>query len=640
MFKVPDHIKVLLKELSTQPGIYKMLDKDKQVIYVGKAKNLRKRVKSYFQTKKDLSPKVAVMREKIVTIECTITRSELEALVLETNLIKSMRPRYNILMKDDKSYVYVKISREEDFPEINIVRRFERNSKFHYFGPYTSRDTIFKTLKGLQKMFPFRTCEGEIREEVPGQNVYQHLSRRAPCLEYYIKRCQAPCISKVTKTEYQQNIQAISNILKGNYDELIQDWQSTMQQAVNDKAFEIAARYRDRLQALQELSKKQYATLTSGHNQDVLAVAKDADQAVIALFMVRQGHVIQTEHFNLSDYSKDHNEEQLLSAFIEQYYSEAASLPDEVVVSTDFSPENKKLLEQFLSTIRDKKVGILMPERGEKRQLIDMVTENAQLQLENNKKNWQKEQTHSSQAIVTLQQALGMKTPPHRIECYDISHIQGTNKTGSMIVFIDGKPESKLYRRFHIESLAEGVNNDFASLQEVLTRRIRYLDELYRAKKKRRREKVDTMSLPERPDLIIIDGGKGQLSSVVKALKAEVKGGLKVELPLIISLAKREEEIFFPGKSIPLLLPKDTPVFFLIQRIRDEAHRFAIKGHRNLRSKKMVKSKLDTISGIGPKLKKKLLQAFGSVPGIREATFEDIVKVVGSKTAERIREML
>jgi len=640
MFKIPANIATLLKSISTQPGVYKMLDKDNQIIYVGKAKNLRKRVKSYFQKTKEVSPKVAVMREKVANIEFAITRTELEALILETNLIKTIRPKYNILMKDDKNYVYARISKEEDFPEICIVRRFERKPKYLFFGPYTSRDSLVKTLKGLQKMFPYRTCEGDITEITPGQNEIHHINRKTPCLEYFIKRCQAPCISKVTKAEYQQNMAAIINILKGNFDHLIAEWEEKMQEAVANKAFEVAARYRDRLQAVQNLSEKQYATLTSGNNQDVLALAKEEDQAVIALFMVRNGHVIQTDHFNLSDYSKGSDEESIFTAFIEQYYSEAASIPDEVVVSISLTPENQKLLESFLTSLKGKKVSIIEPERGEKRQLISMVKENAALQLENNKRNWQKEQISTTKAIEALQKALGMKDLPRRIECYDISHIQGTNKTGSMVVFIDGKPETKLYRRFHIQTLAEGINNDFASLQEVLSRRIKYLDSLYREKKKRRREKTDALSLPERPDLIIIDGGKGQLSSVVKALKAEIKGGLKVVLPQIISLAKREEEIFFPGNSTPLLLPKDTPEFFLIQRIRDEAHRFAIKGHRNLRSKKMVKSKLDSIPGIGPKLKKKLLHTFGSVPGIREAALADLIKVAGSKMAERIRELL
>lgn len=640
MFKISPHIAALLKQISTQPGIYKMLDKDKQIIYVGKAKNLRKRVKSYFQKTAEISPKVAVMREKIVDIEFTIARTELEALVLETNLIKNIRPKYNVLMKDDKNYVYVKISREEDFPEIHTVRRFERNPKYIYFGPYTSQESIFKTLKGLQKMFPYRTCEGEIKEVQPGQNTIRHLNRNAPCLEYYIKRCQAPCISKVTKDEYQQNIASIINILKGNYEELRKDWQQKITEAVATKAFEIAARYRDRLQALDALGEKQSAILTSGHNQDVLAVAREKDQAVIALFMVRNGHVIQTEHFNLSDYSRSNDEATILAAFIEQYYIEAASLPDELVVSVPLASDNQILLENFLSELRGKKVEILTPERGEKRRLIDMVVENAQLQLENNKKAWQQEQIHTTKALTDLQKALGMKEYPRRIECYDISHIQGTSKTGSMIVFIDAKPETRLYRQFHIQSLEEGVNDDFASLQEVLTRRIKYLDSLYREKKKRRKEKIDTESLPERPDLIIIDGGKGQLSSVMKALRAELKGGLKVQLPKIISLAKREEEIFFPGKTTSLLLPLNSPAFFLIQRIRDEAHRFAIKGHRNLRSKKMVKSKLDSIPGLGPKNKKKLLHTFGSVQSIREAAEADVAKVVGLKLAETIRELL
>lgn len=638
MFIVSDAIKDLLKKCSTQPGVYKMLDKDNQIIYVGKAKNLRKRVKSYFQQNKTISPKVAVMRERIVNIEFTITRTELEALVLETNLIKSIRPKYNILMKDDKNYVYAKIAKDVDFPEIEIVRRFQKDTKHHYFGPYTSTDSIFKTLKGLQKLFPYRSCHGDINEITPGQTVTHNLSRQAPCLDYYIKRCQAPCIGKVTKEEYQTNIANICAILGGDYQDLEKQWEAAMKEAVAKKAFEQAAKYRDRLYALSVLNEKQYAILTSGHNQDVIAAAKDAANAVIALFMIRNGHIIRTEHFNLTDQSKEETIDNILESFIQQYYTDASSIPEEIVTCVTLAED--KLLAQFLSDLKGKKVNLLAPERGEKRQLISMVEENAKLQLEANKQAWERERQHTSGALESLQQALKMKTLPRRIECYDISHIQGTNKVGSMIVFVDGKPLNSHYRRFTIKDLEEGVNNDFASLQEVLSRRIQYLDNVYRDKKKRRKEKIDTVSLPEQPDLIIIDGGKGQLSSVMTALRAVVKSGSKVTLPKVVSLAKQEEEIFVPKQRLPILLPKDSPEFFLIQRIRDEAHRFAIQGHRKMRGKKMVQSVLDTIPGIGPKTKKKLLATFGSVLGIKEASWDKLLEVVDEHTAEKLREQI
>lgn len=638
MFTVSDLIKDLLKKCSTQPGVYKMLDKDNQIIYVGKAKNLRKRVKSYFQQNKTIAPKVAVMREKVVNIEFTITRTELEALVLETNLIKSIRPKYNILMKDDKNYVYVKIAKDVDFPEIEIVRHFRKDANHHYFGPYTSTDSIFKTLKGLQKLFPYRSCHGEIKEIAPGQTVIHNLSRQAPCLDYYIKRCQAPCIGKVTKEEYQTNIAHICAILGGNFQGLAKQWETAMSEAVAKKAFEQAAKYRDRLQALSVLTEKQYAILTSGHNQDVLAVAKDEVNAVIALFMIRNGHIIRTEHFNLTDQSKEETIEHMLESFIQQYYTDASSIPEEIVTSVALSEE--KLLSQFLTTLKGKKVNLLTPERGEKRQLISMVEENAKLQLEANKQAWERERVHSTGALESLQKALKMKQLPRRIECYDISHIQGTNKVGSMVVFVDGKPLTSHYRRFTIKELEEGINNDFASLQEVLTRRIQYLDSVYRNKKKRRKEKIDTVSLPEQPDLIIIDGGKGQLSSVMTALKAVIKSGSKITLPKVVSLAKQEEEIFIPKQKNPIILPSDSPEFFLIQRIRDEAHRFAIQGHRKMRGKKMVQSVLDGIDGIGPKTKKKLLATFGSVSGIREASWEQLLAVVDEHIADKIREQI
>ncbi len=637
MYKTSSELKKILKKVSTLPGVYKMIDKDKQIIYVGKAKNLRKRVNTYFQNGKTTSAKVVVMRDKVVNIETTITRSELEALILETNLIKSLRPRYNVLMKDDKNYVYVKVDQKEDFPEIHIVRRFGRDGNT-YFGPYTSADSILRTLKALQKIFPYRSCQGEIIEVAPGNNVFKHLSRRAPCLDYYIKRCDAPCISKITKEDYKKHIEAICTILAGNYHHLEKDWQEAMKQAVDDRQFEKAAKLRDRIQTLQILSEKQYATLTSGHNQDVLAVAKDKEHVIIALFMVRNGHVVQTEHFNLSDYAKTTDPAQIISSFMQQYYVDATSIPKEIV--TSIAVPEKALLEKFISNIKGQNVHILMPERGEKRQLMQIVQENAALQLESNKKAWEREYMFTTTALEDLQKALKMKKVPRRIECYDISHISGTNKVGSMIVFIDAKPATNMYRTFTVKELAEGVNNDFASLQEVFSRRIKYLDATYRAKKKRRKEKVDTVSLPQIPDLIIIDGGKGQLSSVIRALKAEIKSGTKVNLPLIVSLAKREEEIFFPNKKEPLLLAKDSPALFLIQRIRDEAHRFAISHHRSLRSKKMIRSRLDTIRGIGPKNKKKLLTTFGSVHGIRDATMQELVACVGPKIAETIREQL
>lgn len=638
MFSVSPTIKALLKECSTQPGVYKMIDQDNQIIYVGKAKNLRKRVKSYFQKNKNIAPKVAVMREKIVTIEFTVTRTELEALVLETNLIKSIRPKYNILMKDDKNYVYAKIAKNVDFPEIEIVRRFQKDSTHHYFGPYTSTDSIFKTLKGLQKLFPYRSCHGDITEVTPGQTIVHNLSRQAPCLDYYIKRCQAPCIGKVTKEEYQTNIANICAILSGDYHDLQKQWEAAMKEAVTNKAFEQAAKYRDRLQALSVLAEKQYAILTSGNDQDVIAIAKEAGYAVIALFMIRGGHIIRTEHFNLTDPGKEENEESMVTSFIQQYYSDASFIPAEIVTSVALTEE--KLLCQFLSTLKDKKVILLTPERGEKRQLINMVQENAQLQLESNKQTWERERTQTSGALEKLQQALKMKQLPRRIECYDISHTQGTSKVGSMIVFVDGKPLNSHYRSFTIKDLAEGENNDFASLQEVLTRRIQYLDNVYREKKKRRKEKIDTVSLPEQPDLIIIDGGKGQLSSVMTALRAITKQGSKITLPKVVSLAKQEEEIFVPKQKDPIILPKDSPEFFLIQRIRDEAHRFAIQGHRKMRAKKMVHSVLDNVQGLGPKTKKKLLSTFGSVKGIREASWEQLLTIVDEHVAEKIREQI
>lgn len=637
MYKIQPELKKILKKISTMPGIYKMIDKDNQIIYVGKAKNLRKRVHTYFQNSKTTTPKVTVMRDKVVNIETTITRSELEALILETNLIKSLRPRYNVLMKDDKNYVYVKIDKKEDFPEIHIVRHFNRDGTI-YFGPYTAAESILRTLKALQKIFPYRNCQGEIIEVAPGNNVFKHLNRRVPCLDYYIKRCAAPCISKINKLNYREHIEAICTILAGDYHHLETEWKEGMSKAVQNKEFEKAAAMRDRIQALQVLSEKQYATLTSGHNQDVLAVAKDREYVVISLFMVRSGHVVQTEHFNLSDYAKGTDPAQIMSSFIQQYYTDATSLPKEIVTSIAI-PE-KTLLESFISNIKGQKVQILMPERGEKRHLMQIVQENASLQLENNKKAWERENMFTMKALQDVQKALNLKTIPRRIECYDISHISGTNKVGSMIVFIDAKPASNMYRTFTVKDVDEGVNNDFASLQEVLSRRIRYLDNTYRSKKKRRKEKVDTLSLPQVPDLIIIDGGKGQLSSVIRALKAELKSGTKVTLPMIVSLAKREEEIFFPHKKAPLLLEKDSPALFLIQRIRDEAHRFAISHHRSLRSKKMVHSRLDTIPGIGPKNKKKLLTTFGSIQGIRDATLQELVSCVGEKLAETLREQL
>ncbi len=637
MYKISPELKKILKKISTLPGVYKMIDKDNQIIYVGKAKHLRKRVNTYFQNGKTASSKVTVMRDKVVNIETTVTRSELEALILETNLIKSLRPRYNVLMKDDKNYVYVKIDHKEDFPEIHIVRRFGRDG-CTYFGPYTSADSILRTLKSLQRIFPYRSCQGEITEVSPGNNVFKHLSRKAPCLDFHIKRCNAPCVSKITKADYRQHIESICTILGGNYHHLEKDWQEAMVKAVQIKEFEKAATWRDRIQALQVLSEKQYATLTSGHNQDVIAVAKDKEHAVISLFMVRNGHVVQTEYFNLSDYAKETDPAQIISAFLQQYYTDATSIPKEIVTSIAI-PE-KNLLEVFISNIKGKKVDILMPERGEKRQLMEIVQENASLQLESNKKAWEREYMFTTKALEDVQKALQLKVLPRRIECYDISHISGTNKVGSMIVFIDAKPATNMYRTFTVKELAEGVNNDFASLQEVLSRRIKYLDSTYREKKKRRKEKVDTVSLPQIPDLIIIDGGKGQLSSVIRALKAELKAGTKATLPIIVSLAKREEEIFFPGKKEPLMLEKDSPALFLVQRIRDEAHRFAISHHRGLRSKKMVRSRLDTIPGIGPKNKKKLLTTFGSVQGIREASLTELVACVGPKVAESIREQL
>lgn len=656
------HLQRLVRHISNAPGVYKMLDELGHVLYVGKAKDLRKRVSSYFRPSNTINgghtTKTVRMVAKIRDIQTISVSSEVEALLLETNLIKEHRPPYNILMRDDKNYAYLKITYDEDFPRIYAVRSIAKDTdRARYFGPYLNASLPIQSLEFLKRIFPFRTCTGQINVLGPGKKPLEKVEvetvniPRTPCLLFHMKRCVAPCIGRVTPEEYRAIVKNVEEILDGKGEHLIAAMREEMQHAAQDKEFERAAKLRDRVQALEQMqaSQEQVVSATKLTSQDILNFATDSGVAACVLLRIRGGKLIDSQQTSFRINPDVSQPEEILDAMLSQYYTEALDIPDEILVPAE--PPSREALEQLLTDRRKKNITIRVPQRGDAMRLLLLARQNAAHHLEETRIKWMNEEKRTVAAARDLGEKLGVAQPT-RIECYDISHVQGTSKVGSMVVFVDGAPSKGQYRRFHIKSLAEGVNDDFASLAEVLRRRLSYLLEEERARqlavqeaaptvKKINRSKLRTMKKKEDesfkavPDLIIIDGGKGQLSSVMSVVQELGLNDLAV-----VSLAKREEEIFVPGKSEPVLLEPYSEALYLVQRIRDEAHRFAISFHRNVRSKKMVRSRLDEVPGLGPAAKKKLLSTFGSMRAVKEASEEDVAAIVGKGLAVRIKDLL
>ena len=614
-----ESLKQTLQTLPQKSGVYLMKDKIGHVIYVGKAINLSNRVRSYFHASAGHTPKIRRLVANIDQIDFIITESELEALILEANLIKKHRPRYNVRLKDDKRYPYIRVRWAEDYPRIDISRQMHRDGS-RYFGPYTASWAVAQTLDLLRSLFPYRTCDRVITGN----------DRRA-CLYYHIKRCSGPCIGAVSREEYRAIIEQICLFLEGNITTIVTDLQAKMKAAAEKLDFEEATRHRDQLQAIQRVVEHQKVVSKKLKDQDVIAFARSNGEACVQVFFIRYGKLVGREYFILEGTAEE-DAQNIMSSFLTQFYSEAAYIPPEILLPEEI--DETVIIQSWLKSKRGKKVALLVPHRGQNRELVQMATENAVETLNHLKAQWLVEGGRSVEALTELQEALALPAPPTRIECYDISNLQGTAATGSMVVFVKGIPRKSDYRRFKIRSV-EGAN-DYAMLQEVMKRRLTRLVQ-GTAEEKTKAKNKEPSSWTLRPDLIIIDGGKGQLSAV-----RETMHEMKVTDIPVIGLAKAREEIFAPGQADPILLPENSQGRFLIQRIRDEAHRFAVEYHRRLRSKAATASRLEEIPDIGPRRRQALLKHFGSIEAIAEASVDDLAGVPGMNlaAAQRLKEYL
>ena len=612
----PD-LQATLKKLPDRPGVYLMRDGRGEVVYVGKAQSLRSRVRSYWQ--KGQGPleghRIRAVIDRITDVEYTITDSVSEALLLEANLIKRYRPRFNVRLKDDKSYPYIKITMADDFPRVERTRKLVEDGS-RYFGPYASASSVDESMNLVRRLFPFRTCTIDIRD---GERA---LAR--PCLLYHIKRCQGPCIQAVSKAEYGAQIDQIELFLEGRQESVVKALDVEMRAASERTDYERAAAVRDKIRSIERTMESQKMAAFKRTELDLVGLARQDNQAAIQLFAIRGGKMIGRDVF-LLDAAREAPDEEVLSSFLLQYYARATSFPPSVLVPLVL-PDAADL-ELFLTARRGGPSRLAVPQRGEKRELMALATRNAGETLAREQARWLADEGKTLAALEQLAEALGLAGPPMRIECYDISNIQGSDTVGSMVVFEEGKPRSGEYRRFKIRTV-EGPN-DFASHQEVLRRRFR---------RARTGEEGSEEALRwAMPDLVIIDGGRGQVSAAKQVLD---ELGLH-DLPLA-GLAKEREELFLPGVATPIVLPVTSSALYLVQRLRDEAHRFAITYHRDLRSKRQTRSAFDDLPGVGPKRRRALLRVFGSTKRVREAPVEQIAAVpgIGASLAARIKATL
>jgi excinuclease ABC subunit C len=609
------------------PGVYIMRGVDGAVIYVGKAANLRNRVRSYFGSPASMEGKTRALSEAIADFEYVVTHTEQEALHLEAELVKRHQPFFNIRLKDDKHYPYLKVDLIDPWPRVYITRRVEKDGA-RYFGPYANAGSVRRTLDIVNKLFPWRSCTKTITGTDP-----------RPCLDYYINRCIAPCTSYCTKEEYDEVINQVILFLEGRTDEVVRGLRRQMQAESKAMQFERAARVRDQIQAVERVTERQAVASTKPADEDIFGLARGDDEAVVQVLFVRGTRMVGVDSFTL-DGTKDETDGDVMASFIQQFYESATYVPKRVVVPLELP--DQALIQSWLSERRGTNVELLVPQRGEKRRLVDMATKNARETLDMARVKWLADSGKTRTALEGLQEALDLPALPKRIECYDISNTQGTSSVGSMVVAIDGHPRPQEYRRFRIKTV-EGAN-DFASMAEVLRRRFRRAREQVlrdagaeapdvEAPQADRQARVrDDESFAALPDLVIIDGGKGQLAAVLDVMR---EMGAK-DIPTV-GLAKQHEEIYVQDVSEPVVLPRTSQALYLVQRIRDEAHRFAITYHRGVRKKAGFQSALDAIQGVGPKRKKALLKKFGSVRGIREAPVEEIAATVGFTAALAVK---
>jgi len=596
-------------QLPCQPGVYIMKDAAGRVIYVGKANSLRSRVRSYFQPANSHTPKVLRLRESIADLEFIVTSSELEALILECTLIKRHQPRYNVRLKDEKRYPFIRVGLNEEFPTVTTVRRIAQDGA-RYFGPYTSSWAMHETLDLLRRLFPYRTC---------GEDMERH--RERACLYYHIRRCPGPCIGACTREEYREIVDQLCLFLEGKGAQVLRGLRNRMAAAAEALQYERAASLRDQIQAVERVIERQKVVSASLTDHDVIAFARSNGSACVQVFFLREGFLIGREYFVLEGTSEEQDSE-ILGSFLEQFYSEAAHIPAEVIVPQ--VPDSALVIASWLRERRGRKVTVKVPHRGEKRDLLQMAQENATATLASLRAEWEADEGRAVTSLEELRTQLGLAETPARIECYDISNIQGNHAVGSMVVFVKGVARKSDYRRFRIRTV-QGAN-DFAMMAEVLRRR-------FRAAAGAERDE----SFGTKPDLIVLDGGKGQLNAVLAVLQE-----MGVEDTAVIGLAKENEDVYLPGRSAPLQLARGSQGLFLLQRIRDEAHRFALRYHQKLRSRAATRSELEDVPGIGPKRRRALLKHFGSLDAVRKASVEELASAPGMtrKAAEAIRESL
>ncbi len=579
-----------LKSLPTKPGIYQFIDNKGKILYVGKAINLRNRVRSYFQKSRFLDPRLNIMVKKISDLEFIITDSDVEALILEANLIREYKPRYNINLKDDKSYPYIRIT-AEDFPQVFPTRRIVRDGS-SYFGPYTNVKDMRNALATLKRIFAIRSCKYNLTPETIEKKKVDL------CLDYYIKKCKGPCQGLQNKEEYLQIIENVKEFLRGRTSRLQTELETEMQTMSERQEFEEAARIRDKIEILEKYRNSQKIVMSDARDRDIFAMASEDDDACAVIFKIREGKVINRVHYYLdSVLHKKPNE--VLEQFINQYYTRTEELPNEILVIEEI--ERQTVIEKWLSSRSDRPVKIIQAKAGEKKKLVMMCEKNARYLLEELKLQKMKARNFIPHVVNSLHRDLRLPKPPRRIECFDISNIQGSDPVASMVCFIDGRPKKSEYRKFSIQT--KSTPDDFAMMREVIFRRY---SRLLTEKK-------------ELPDLIVIDGGKGQLSSALSVLNE-----LNIKDQSIIGLAKRLEEVFLPGLPDPQMLPKTSSSLKLLQQIRDEAHRFAITYHRQKRKKRTLHSELDNITGVGPKRRNDLLKKFGSIKKLKELNLEEL----------------
>jgi len=585
--------------LPTSPGVYVFKDAGDRVVYVGKAKNIRSRVASYFTRSGDGRPKIAELRERVRQIDFIVTAGETEALVLEANLIKRHRPRFNASLKDDKSYPYIVVTTGDEYPRVYATRA-AHDPRHRYFGPFPSAGAVSSTLDVLNKTFPFRKCRGP----EPGRR------SGVPCLNYHIGRSVAPCIGAVTKEEYDEIVADVVAFLEGRVDGLIRDRQDAMREAAREMDFERAAKLRDEVRSLSYVRDRQQATIASEDSFDAIGAFARGESACVQVFAVREGQIVNRDSFLLDNYGESRAEDVALQ-FVPQYYGTAA-VPREVLVQSDEREEELATLASHLSGLRGTGVEVRRPRRGDKRRILEMAVRNAEAGLEHERALEEAKRGRVASTLDGLREELALPKLPVRIECYDISNTMGTNSVASMVVFQGGRPAKGEYRRFRIRTV-EGAD-DFASMAEVIRRRLERL-------------RANDEKFPE-PDLILLDGGKGQLSAVLPVFEDLGVGSDLPDIP-VRSLAKRDEEVFQPGRPEPVILERNSPELHLLQRVRDEAHRFANTYHRELRGKSMTASVLDELPGVGPERKKKILAHFGTPEAFLNASLEELEAVPG-----------